>query len=401
MRNRMKMKYMIFAALAALCMTACNENKQEPTPEMTTAAQTTAITLTAAADTTETAAVSILIPEITFGISTEAATAATTAAPAESTDERITITIPVLTTVPQYSVIDDPPVVPFPENENYQFGEDALRISPTDAARMDIERLRGAWIYISTEALLASLKSTYEGTTRSPIEIHVTEGGVFSAFILENWSNAKLIANGRAVIEDGEYVFRCDDGSVLISGHPYPLEPLNTLCVTGMEDEHIIRFADGVLLYDRQYRRAKEAPQGLLSSVRVSTLTGSCWEYTDTEKDSYRFRVYGADEMSGSFEFRYEGYMRPDSLYTTGKVFLEQGLDNTGKLRYYYCFYDKADGKERLILSLEAEDMFVNDEGIRSISLAECYHLFAAEQTSRGTIRFNETQDPGTLSNVS
>jgi len=93
--------------------------------------------------------------------------------------------------------------------------------------------------------------------------------------------------------------------------------------------------------------------------------------------------------------------MRPDSLYTTGKVFLEQGLDNTGKLRYYYCFYDKADGKERLILSLEAEDMFVNDEGIRSISLAECYHLFAAEQTSRGTIRFNETQDPGTLSNVS
>ncbi|MBR5372095.1 MAG: hypothetical protein IK130_07755 [Oscillospiraceae bacterium] len=380
-------KHMIFAALAALCLTACNEEKKDSSQEVTTAAQTTAVTLeTIAAEQSSGVTAVTTVPQITQ----KAETAVTVAVTSETADGKITVTMPAVTTAPLFSVINDPPAVPFPDSMNIQLGEDSLRISPKDAARLDLQRLQGEWSYLPLKGMpyAVGLSGMSEDDRESPLEIHVAEDGAFSAYILERWTTPKLIANGKVTVKNERYVFRCDNGSEMLSAYPDPEEPLNTLCVNGSDETRFSRYTDGVLLYDRQYRRAEQAPQGERSGVRVSTLAGFSWEFKSSEFDSYRFRVYDADEMSGSFEFSFEAYMHPDTLHTTGKVFLEQGLDNAGELRYYYNFYDEADGKERLILSLEAENMITDAGDTRMIALTECYHFFAGGQVGTGKARF-------------
>lgn len=393
-------KTCLFAVLAALCLTACNENKQDPAPDVTTAAQTTAFTVETAAETSETAAVPFSVPEVTFEFdappvtpeTTAAAATATTAAPAETDDGRITITIPVLTTGPRYAVIDAEPAVREPVFRVAQTEEDRPRITPQDASKLDVERLRGVWTYMPLERMHIESGKIVSGGL-SQIEICVAEDGVFSAYMVsaDEWNKSYLIGNGKVTIEGKEYVLRLDDGRLMLSGHPASFEPLNTLEITEPDDLLCInRYSNGVILYDRQYRRVEKAQERALSRSGVDTLTDGCWENVAIEK---KVRVYDAGVMGGSFEF----YVPGEAFYTSGKVYLEQGFDNECKLHYYYNFYDDDGGKERLILSIDAEGWFQDNLGRKGLILSECWHTYLADQLGLGSNQFYEMPDPGSL----
>ena len=308
MKIHMQKKTYLFAALAALCLTACNENKQDPTPEVTTAAQTAAATTTVRL--TETAAVTVMTETLGAKINTA----------------------------------------------------DAVRVLYPEAVKPNPKHLRGLWSF--------TRKSGYPDYF-----LAIDDNGVFSAYTVYDRKPDQLIANGTVTIEHWSYVFSCRDGealrqyaiysaeedgrvredgsTVLLTAKLSEHDPLNLLISTALSDGELKRESEE-MLYERQYTRAEQAPQGKKSKIRVKAPEG----FWSEPEGNYSFRVSKAGDLSGSFVFTEwkedEASGDLKKVGYEGEVWLELGLDGYGDQQYFYNFYNL--DSER-ILSLAAEEL--------------------------------------------
>ncbi|MBR5372093.1 MAG: hypothetical protein IK130_07745 [Oscillospiraceae bacterium] len=316
----MKKTY-LFAALAALCLAACNENKTDSAPAETTAAVTTA-----------------------------ADTASDTTAPAEnnaSGTEQTTAeeTAPVTTVT-------------------------VKKVTPKQAAELDLATIAGEWRYNETK----------NGKTNQIGEFIINADGSFFHYIVENDEIQDMTGTGKITAEDGKYVFRYDDGKDLLSAKPSEKDPLNAL--TESEQRGLVRCVEDAMQYERSYTPVTELPKEKTGTIGVELISGGYWYYG--EMSCWTFSGSG---LNGTFTYQNSlSAEKTADSEVQGKVVVEQGEDNAGKLQYYYnCYAESGD----LLASLEAESLNGKDSK-QDKTITAAYLVSAAQENAE--MRWSETK---------
>ena len=365
-------KHMIFAALAALCLTACNEEKQDSLPEVTTAAQTaaaetsSALTAETTAETAMPGAVTITIPEIALRTA-EITMTAETAAAAETTvaakTTAATIIMEAITTEPATRItqLEKKPLTSVPEADMMHPHPQQM-LSYTEAFPTEIQKIVGTWYYLNP------IDEDWYVDIRTTSELTVQADGSFTHYGMIAGERSALIGSGTVSVEDGEYVFRYDSAKEPLRAVPQTEDPLN--CLAHIRGRGWFERADAEhIFYDRQFRRVKKMPQDGESVPSAKMFEETSW-YSG---GPLYLRMHDCGDLSGSFDFCYreelsdmeldniiteeeyeEAIRKLERLNIKGSFCLEQGTDNTGKPQYYYNFYDP---NGTLFMSIAANEM--------------------------------------------
>ncbi|MBR5372097.1 MAG: hypothetical protein IK130_07765 [Oscillospiraceae bacterium] len=245
----------------------------------------------------------------------------------------------------------------------------------SEAFPADAQKIAGNWRLVYPTGKYPDGSDDLETVS----ELTVQADGSFTQYSVQDYERGGQIGKGTVSANGNEYIFRYDDGTT-VRMVPKTEDPLNGLTFVKGDDvpsssntylnwifSHVKetgwfeRNSSEYIPYDRQFKRVEKAPQGKDSKISVKACAGQWYS-----GESYRLKIDNCSDISGSYAFQYLEYIGEEeyateeeirnrkSLDINANLYLEQGVDNTGKLRYYYNFYDE---KGELFMSVEAEPL--------------------------------------------